>query len=69
MYENFKELEDGSKELGESAEIEGGMPTPAHRLKAGLVQKASVMNRTAEFWMVSRIASWEGGTLFHHVFS
>jgi len=37
------------------------MPTPAHRLKAGLVLKVPVMNRTAEFWMVSRIASWEGG--------
>ena len=39
----------------------GGMPTRAHRLKAGLVRKAPVMYRTAEFWMVSRIASWEGG--------
>jgi len=39
----------------------GGMPTSAHRLKAGLVWKAPVMNRTAVFWMVSRVASWEGG--------
>jgi len=37
-----------------------GMPTAAHRLKAGLERKASVMNRMAEFWMMSRIASWEG---------
>jgi len=37
-----------------------GMPNSAHRLKAGLVRKAPVMNRIAEFWMVSRIASWEG---------
>jgi len=41
--------------------LRGAMPTSAHRLKAGLVRKAPVMNRTAEFWMVSRIASWEGG--------
>ena len=40
----------------------GGMPTSAHRLKAGLVRKAPVMNRTTEFWMVSRIAIWKGGT-------
>jgi len=61
---NFRELEDGSKELscrGEAAEVETGMPTSSHRLRAGLVRKAPVMNRTAEFWMVSRIASWEGG--------
>ena len=42
--------------------LRGGMPTSAHRLKAGLVRKAPVMNRTAKFWMVSRIASWKGGT-------
>jgi len=39
----------------------GGMPTLAQRLKAGLVRKPPVMNRKAEFWMVSRIANWEGG--------
>jgi len=38
----------------------GGMPTSAHRLKAGLVRKAPVMNHIAEFWMVLRIANCEG---------
>ena len=35
--------------------------TSTQRLKARLVRKAPVMNRIAEFWMVSRIASCEGG--------
>jgi len=41
----------------------GGMRTSAHRLKAGLVRKAPIMNRVTELWMVSRIASWEGEVL------
>jgi len=44
--------------------LRGGMPTLAHRLKVGLVRKAPVMKRTAEFWMVSRVASWEGLFMF-----
>ena len=51
MYVNFRELEDGSEELdcqSESPEIEGGMPTSALGLKAGLVRKAPIVNRTAE---------------------
>jgi len=42
--------------------LRGGMPTSVHRLKAGFERKAPAMNCTAEFWMVSSIASWEGGT-------
>jgi len=53
MYGNFRELEDGSKELscqGESGEVEERDANfGAHRLKAGLVRKAPLMNRTAEF--------------------
>jgi len=64
MYENFRELENGSKNLAvrvSRRKFKGGMPTSAHRLKAELVRKAPAMNRIAELWMVSRIASWEGG--------
>jgi len=32
--------------------LRGTMPTSTHRLNAGLIRKALVMNRTAEFWMV-----------------
>ena len=63
MYRNFRELEDGVRNLAvrvSRRKFRGGMPTSAHRLKAGLVRKAPVMNRIAEFWVVSRIASWEG---------
>jgi len=40
--------------------LRGMMPTSGHRIKAGFVRKAPAMNRTAEFWMVSRIASKVG---------
>jgi len=39
----------------------GEMPSSVHRLKAGVVRKAAVINRIAELWMVSMIASCEGG--------
>jgi len=45
MYGNFRELEDGSKELAVRVnrwKSRGGMPTSARRLIARLVRKAPV---------------------------
>jgi len=64
VYRDFRKLKGGGgEELGcksESVEVEGGVPASAHRLSVGLVQKAPVEKRMAEFVSVSSNFSWEG---------
>jgi len=42
-------------------DFRGGIPVSAHRLIAGLVQKAPVAILSAELCIASRRFSWEGG--------